>query len=158
MHTGEGIKQVKEAMTILKGYAWFNSVKAVAVATERGMEVVYQIKSNYGLFPKQYIEESLKNTLSGYYIVLESKYLSGADLVVIDYRYISKIMLLLVISKNVGSARKGSPYEMKFADMRSNVHVRLVDRLLAISDFFHDSNVVDKYNQARQHELGLEKK
>ena len=47
---------------------------------------------------------------------------------------------------------------MKFTDAHGNMYVRLVDRLSAISDFFQDSNVVDKHNQVRQHELGLGKK
>ena len=38
---------------------------------------------------------------------------------------------------------------MKFTDAHGNMYVRLVDRLSAISNFFHDSNVVDKHNQAR---------
>ena len=122
------------------------------------MEAVYQIKSNHSLFPKQYIKENLKDDLGGCYIVLEGKHPSGADLVAMGYRYNSKVILLFVISKNAGSTRKESPCEMKFADAHSNVHVRLVDRLSAISNVFHDSNIVDKHNQARQHELGLEKK
>ena len=100
----------------------------------------------------------MKDILGGCYIVLESKHLSGADLVAMDYRYNSKVMLLFIMSKNTESTRKGSPHEMKFVDACGNVHVRLVDRLSAISNFFHNSNVVDKYNQARQHELRLEKK
>ena len=47
---------------------------------------------------------------------------------------------------------------MEFADAHGNVHIRLVDRLSVISDFFHNSNIVDKHNQVRQHELELEKK
>ena len=74
------------------------------------------------------------------------------------YRYNSKVTLLFAISKNAGSTRKISPCEMKFADLHSNVHVGLVDRLSAALDFFEDSNVVDKHNQARQYKLGLEKK
>ena len=158
MRASKGTTQVKEARTILKGDAWFSSVKALAAAIERGIEVVYQINSNHSLFPKQYIEESLKDALGSCHIVLESKHPSGADLVAIGYRYNSKVTLLLARSKNAGSARKGSPHEMKFADACSNVHVRLVNRLSAISDFFRDSNIVDKHNQVRQHELELEKK
>ena len=47
---------------------------------------------------------------------------------------------------------------MKFSDTHGNVHVRLVDRPSVISDFFKVSNCVDKHNQARHHELVLEKK
>ena len=41
MRTGEGTMQVKEAMIILKGGAWFSSVKAAVVAAKRGMEAVH---------------------------------------------------------------------------------------------------------------------
>ena len=90
--------------------------------------------------------------------MLEGKHPSREDLVTICYRCNLKVTLLFVMSKNAESTRKGVPYEIKFADMRGNVHVRLVNRLLVMSDFFQDSNVVDKHNQARQHKLGLEKK
>jgi len=122
------------------------------------MEIVCQIKTNHGLFPKQYIEEALKDAPGGCHIVLEGKHPNGADLVAIGYRYNSKVTLSFVISKNAGSTRKGSPYEMKFSDSHGNVHVRLVDRPSVISEFFERSNAVDKHNQARQYELGLEKK
>ena len=158
VRASEVTTQVKEARTMLKGDAWFGSVKAAAAAVERGMEAVYQIKTNHGLFPKDYIEECLKDAPGGCHIVLEGKHPSEADLIAMGYRYNSKVTLSFVMSKNAGSIRKGSPYEMKFTDAYRNIHVRLVDRLSVISEFFQDSNVVDKYNQARQHELGLEKK
>ena len=47
---------------------------------------------------------------------------------------------------------------MKFLDAHGNVHACLVDRPVVISDFFERSNFVDKYNQACQYELALEKK
>ena len=134
---------------MLKGDAWFGSVEAAVVAVERGMEAVCQIKSNHGLFLKQFIEESLKDALGGYHIALEGKHLSMADLVTIGYRCNSKVTLLFAMSKKAGSIRKGSPCEMKFADSHGNAHVRLVDRPSATLDFFENSNVVDKHNQAR---------
>ena len=47
---------------------------------------------------------------------------------------------------------------MKFTDSHGNVNVRKVDRPAVISEFFENSNCVDKHNQARQYELALEKK
>ena len=41
IRASKGTTQVKEAKTILKGDAWFGSVKAAAAAVERGMEAVY---------------------------------------------------------------------------------------------------------------------
>ena len=148
IRAGEGTTQVKEAKTVLMGDAWFGSVRAAATAVERNMEIVCQIKTNHGLFPKQYIEEALKDAPGGCHIVLEGKHPNGADLVAIGYRYNSKVTLSFVISKNAGSTRKGSPYEMKFSDSHGNVHVRLVDRPSVISEFFERSNAVDKHNQA----------
>ena len=158
MRAGEGTTQVKEAVTVLKGDAWFGSVKAAAAAKERGMEAMCQVKSNHGLFPKEFIEEALKDAPGGCHVVLEGQHPNGSDLIAMGYRHNSKVTLCFVMTKNAGSARKGSPYEMKFTDSHGNVHVRLVDRPSAMSEFFEDSNLVDKHNQSRQHELGLEKK
>ena len=47
---------------------------------------------------------------------------------------------------------------MKFLGTCSNAHAHLVDRPLVISDFFKRLNCADKYNQACQYELALEKK
>ena len=148
---------MKEARTVLIGDTWFGSIKAAAV-WKRNIDIVYQIKTNYGLFPKQFIEDKLKDASGGTYIVLEDKHLEGADLVVIGYRYNSKVTLYFVITKNAGSTRKGKLYEMKFADSHSNVHMRLVDWPSVISEFFEVSNIVDKHNQACQYKLALEKK
>ena len=123
----EGTIQVKEAQTVLMGDVWFGSVRAVAAAWKRNMDVIYQIKTNHGLFPKQFIEEKLKDAPGGTHIVLEGKHLEAADLVTIGYRYNSKVNLYFVITKNVGSTRKGKLYEIKFVDSHGNIHVRLVD-------------------------------
>ena len=69
-----------------------------------------------------------------------------------SYRFNSKVTLLFAMSKNVESTRKGSSRKIKFTDSCGNAHVRLVNRPSAMSDFFENSNVVDKCNQARQHE------
>ena len=122
------------------------------------MDAVYQIKSNHGLYPKQYIEDTLKDAPSSTSIVLEGKHPEGSELVAIGYGYNSKVTLCFVITKNAGSTRAGRPYEMKFSDSHGNVHVRLVDRPAVILDLFERSNCVDKHNQARQHKLALEKK
>ena len=138
--------QVKEVKTALIGDASFGSVKIVAAAVERDVEVVHQIKSNHSLFSKQFIEETLKDALRGCCIVLEGKHPSGADLVAIGRRNNFKVTLSFVTSKNARSARKGSLDEIKFSDSHSNVCIRLVDRPPAISNFFERSNVVDKHN------------
>ena len=158
IRAGEATNVHQEARTILMGDAWFGSVKAASVASKRKMEAVYQIKSNHGLYPKQFIEDALKDGPGGTHIVLEGKHPDGAELIAIGYRYNSKVTLCFVMTKNAGSTKPGTPYEMKFTDLHGNVHVRLVDRPAVISNFFQASNCVDKHNQARQYELALEKK
>ena len=44
--------QDKEVLTLLMGDTWFGSVKIATAAAIRGYEAIYQIKSNYSLFPK----------------------------------------------------------------------------------------------------------
>ena len=158
MRLGESTTQDPAARTVLIGDAWFGSVRAATAAWSKNMNAVYQIKSNHGLYPKQYIEETLKDAPGSTHIVLEGKHPEGTELVAIGYRYNSKVTLFFIITKNTGSTRLGKPYKMKFSDTHGNVHVRLVDRPAVISEFFGNSNVVDKHNQARQYELALEKK
>ena len=67
-------------------------------------------------------------------------------MVTFGHRHNSKVTLSLVTSKNVGLTRKGSKHEIKFSDSHGNVHVRLVDHLLVILDFFKRLNAVDKHN------------
>ena len=100
------------------------------------MEAAYETKSNHGFFPKECIEECLKEAPGRYHVALERKHPSGANLVAMDYRHNLKVTLLFTMSKNAGSTRKGSPYEMKFVDTRGNACIRLVDRLSATSNFF----------------------
>ena len=102
-------------------------------------------------------EHGCDKSESSCHIVLESKHPSGADLIAMGHRCNSKVTLSFAMTKNAGSTRKGSPYEMKFADSHGNARVRLVDRPSAMSEFFEDSSVADRHDQARQHKLGLEK-
>ena len=104
------------------------------------------------------MEDSLKDTPGSTYIVLEGKHSDEANLVAIGYWYNSKVTLHFIIIKNSGSTRKESLNEMKFMDSYSNIYMLLVNWLSVISDFFEVLNIVDKYNQAWQYELALEKK
>ena len=156
---GEGTNTDNDTITTVIGDAWFGSVRAAVEAADRGMESIYQIKTNHGLYPKDFIEEHLKDAPGGTHIVLKGSHPTNEhELIAIGYRYNSKVTLSFVITTNAGSTLKGTPYEMKFTDSHGNVHVRLVDRPSVISQFFESSNCVDKHNQARQYELALEKK
>ena len=46
---------------------------------------------------------------------------------------------------------------MKYTDDHGNVCVCLVERPDIISNFFEDSNSIDKHNQSRQFDIALEK-
>ena len=154
----EGSHQGSEHLHVtVKGDAWFGSVKCAVGLAQRGRAFVGQIKSNHALFPKIYIEDKLKDAPGGTHIVLKGTY-KEVDLIAIGYRYSSKKTLHFVTTSDAGSTTPGVPYEMKFTDAYGNIHVRDVDRPDVISRFFQESNCVDKHNQARQFELGLEKK
>ena len=92
------------------------------------MEAIMQIKSNHGLYPKQFIPDALADGPGGSHIVLTATYPDEVKFVAVGYRYNSKVTLFFVATKNVGSTNQGAPYEMKFADSHGNVHVRLIDR------------------------------
>ena len=53
--------------------------------------------------------------------------------------------MCVVITNNEGSARKGKPHEIRCTHSHTNIHVRLVDCLAAILDFFEVSNTIDKH-------------
>jgi len=140
------------------GDTWFGSVKDATDTAEKGMEGIYQVKSNHGLYPKDFIEYSLDGAHGGKHSVMQGTYPDGLETIVVGYHYNSKVTLCFVLTKNAASTREGEPCEMKFTDDHGNVHARLFSRPALISHFFNSSNCVDKHNQARQHELGLEKK
>ena len=155
---GVGTNSLPQSRSIVMGDAWFGSVKAVAATAERGMEGIYQVKTNHGLYPNMFIEDTLEDTPGGKHIAMQGNAPNGANLIVVGYRYNSKVSLCFVATRNAGSTREGEPYEMKFMDTHGNVHVRLVSRPALISSFFGKSSCVDKHNQARQYELALKKK
>ena len=124
-------------MNVIKGDAWFGSVKTVANIKEKtGMESVMQIKTNHSLFPKEFISDALEGGPGGVHIVLKGTHPNGVKLIAIGYRYSSKTSLFFVISENAGSTTPGEPYEMKFQDEFGNIQVRYVDRPDVLSKFF----------------------
>ena len=74
---------------IVKGYAWFGSVKYATKLGRRRRAGFLQVKSNHGLFPKIYIEAMLKNAPGGTHIVLKGTH-DEIDLIALGYRYSSK--------------------------------------------------------------------
>ena len=143
---------------VIKGDAWFGSVKTVANIKQKAvMESVMQIKNNHALFLKEFIKDALEGGPGVVHIVLKGVHPNGTKLIAIGYHYSSKTSLFFVMSENAGSTTPGEPYEMKFQDEFGNIQIRRVDRPDVLSKFFRDSNSVDKHNQGRQHYLALEK-
>ena len=59
------------------GDARFGLVKAAAAIVEKGVEGIYQVKSNHGLYPRNFIEDSLEDFPWGMYIVMQGTHLDG---------------------------------------------------------------------------------
>ena len=79
---------------LVKADSWFGSVKAVAVLAEKGIQSVMQVKNNHSLYPKKFIESSLKGAPGGVHIVLEGVHPNGQKLVAVGYRYSSRKTLM----------------------------------------------------------------
>ena len=142
----------------VRGDAWFGSVNTANQVGLRGHEAVFQVKQYHSLFPKDFIEEALKEAPGGVHIVLKSTTSDEVNLVAVGYRYSRKTILHFVMTENAGSTSEGEPYEMKYTDGYGNICTRMVDRPEVISNFFATSNVIDTHNQLRQDLLQLEKK
>ena len=106
MHLRESNTQELKARILLVGNVWFSSIRAAAAALSKNVDVTCQIKSNYGLHPEQFIEDTFKDASGGTSITLEDQHPEGADLVIIGYQYNSKIALCFVITKNAGSTKE----------------------------------------------------
>ena len=106
---------------IVKGDAWFGSVRAAANMASRGYECVLQVKQNSGLYPKEFVENALNDSPGGVHIVLRGRHPNGHNLIAIGYRYSSKKTLFFIMTEGAGSTTPGRPYEMKFTDLHGNV-------------------------------------
>ena len=105
----------------MKGDAWFGSVKAAAALADKGIECIMQVKTGHTLFPKQYVEEALKDTPGGVHIVLKGNHPNGHTLYAIGYCYSSKKTLFFIMTAGAGSTTPGKPYKMKYTDEYGNV-------------------------------------
>ena len=116
------------------------------------------MKNNKSLFPKDFVESTLKDTPSGVHVFLSGSHPNGTPLVALGYRYSRKTTLFLVFHRDAGSTLPGTPYGMKYTDDCGNVCVRLIDRPDVVSLFYKDSNIIDMHNQVRQSDFALEKR
>ena len=141
----------------MKGDAWFGSVRTAMEIGARGGQAVLQVKVNKGLYPKDLIDDALKDAPGGLSFVLTGIAPNGVRLVAIGYRYSVKTTLFFVMTDNAGTTKPGEPYMMKYTDGYGNLCSREVERPAVISDFFKDSNTVDRHNQSQQYDLAIEK-
>jgi len=141
----------------VKGDAWFGSVKNCANLKMKGYDSILQVKQNKALFPREIIDEALKDSPGGVHITLSGSY-NDVELKAIGYRYSRKTILYFVMTTNAGTTYAGEPYSMKYTDPHGNLCESLVERPDCISRYFEDSNTIDTHNHVRQSELALEKK
>ncbi len=119
-------------------------MKAAVALAKKGYKAVLQVKTGHGLFPKKFIESALEDAPGGVWIVLEATH-EGVPLIALGYRYSTRTTLHFVATKDAGSTAKGTPYQMNFTDDWGNVHIRDVERPDIISQFFENSNTIDKH-------------
>jgi hypothetical protein len=115
------------------------------------------VKQYHNLFPKDFIEEALKDAPGGVHIVLKGTTRDEVNLAAIGYRYSHKTILHFVLTENAGNTEPGDPYDMKYTDSYGNICTRYVDCPDVVSWFFVSSNVIDNHNQLCQDLLQLKK-
>jgi hypothetical protein len=142
----------------VRGDAWFGSVKTASELAIRGSECVLQVKQYHSLYPKEFINEALKDAPGGVGIFLEGTAPNEVPLIAVGYRCSRKMILYFIQTKNAGSTAEGLPYQMKYTDDYGNVHERQMERPDVISKFYASSNVIDCHNQLHQDLLALEEK
>jgi hypothetical protein len=109
----------------------------------RGHEGVFQVKQYHNLFPKDFIEDALKDAPGGVYIVLKGKTRDEVSLVAISYQYSRKTVLHFILTENAGQSGLGDPYAMKYMDTYGNICTWHVDHPEVFSKLFASSNVID---------------
>jgi hypothetical protein len=70
---------------------------------------VFQVKTNHGLYQKEYIDEKLKGMSGGVHITLKGRHSLGQDLIAIGYRYSTKRTLFFIATSGAGSTTPGKP-------------------------------------------------
>jgi hypothetical protein len=139
------------------GDSWFSSVKTATKVMENGHEWVGPVKTAKRLYPKEELESRLENWPGGMHLVMEGLTPDMKTLLAIGYKYNSRKVLCFLATKNAGATTPGVPYRARFVDDNRNLVARPVERPEVLSNYFKQSNCVDKHNHARQYELRLEK-
>jgi len=143
-----GQKESLHRRNLVLGDSWFASVKTAEAIHEAGHEWIGVVKTSHSLFPKQFLESTLKTWPGGMNLALETTTAKGVRLIAVGYKYNSSKVLCFVATKNAGSTTAGEPYRARFLDDHDILISRPVDRPELISTYFPRSNGIDKHNQA----------
>jgi hypothetical protein len=102
-------------------------VRAANEVGLQGHEGGFQIKTYHASYPKEFIEEALKDAPGGVFIALEGTLKDEAPLVALGFRYSRKTIIFFVLTKNASSTTLGKPYHMKYTDSFGNVCTQYID-------------------------------
>ncbi|KAL3908548.1 MAG: hypothetical protein SGILL_008440 [Bacillariaceae sp.] len=151
----QAVTQSSGSKDTVYGDSWFASVKTATELSKRlGVHFVGIVKTAHRRFPKDYIEETMKEWPGGTHIVLESCF--GDDLLALGYKYSSKKILSFVATKGADLTSNGDPYVARFLTKQGNYKTREVCRPRICSSYFDASNTIDVHNQIRQDMVALE--
>ena len=105
-----------ELPNLVLGDSWFLSVRTVVELKNRGHESVGPVKQSHSGYPKDFMNEHLKDAPRGVKLVMTGTHPTGVELVATGYKYNSKKVLTFISSAGAGSTTDGNPYEMKYTD------------------------------------------
>ena len=152
-----GNRQDPTVTNLFYGDSWFSSLKtAVAVKKELQCEYIGVIKNAHKQYPRKYLETTMKEWPSGTHLVLETQ-VEGETIYAIGYKYNMRKVLLFIATEEAGNTMPGTPYEAKWLDDNGRMCSRQIPRPHLISEYYKNSNQIDKHNHARQGVLALEK-
>jgi hypothetical protein len=114
------------------------------------------VTTNHARFPKQYLEEHLKDKSDGSRLVLTTN-LKGVDLVAMGDKYSKRKVIHFIATAGAANTFDGDdPYMQGYGDEYGNICYRAVMRPALASEYFSKSPSVENHNQSRQHDLELE--
>lgn len=139
--------------------SWFGSVTTALCfrsLLKSPKKCIMNIKTATSGYPKEYLEEKMKNWPGGSHLVLETT-IDGTKLFAIGYKYSARKVMCFIFNEGAASTEEGTPYRARWVDENGNSMVREVPRPHVCAIYFGLSNVIDVLNQQRQKELRLEK-
>jgi hypothetical protein len=139
------------------GDSWFGSVELCTQYVLRlNNNFIGVIKNSHSLYPKAFLEDTMKEWGGGSHLVLQTQY-KGVALVAVGYKYNKKKVMCFIFNKGVGHTKNGKPYEARWKDDNNNTRTRDVPRPDVVAKYYEGCNVIDVHNQSRQYNLRLEK-